>query len=173
MVMQHDCYEAARPKRATARAPYHFTECGLPGVWLSGIRYFECPSCSAQSAEIPAVSQLLALIARALVEKGSKLRGAEIRFLRKRLGKKAVEVSAALGITPETFSKYENDKLEVSDTVDGLVRTLYAFGSADRQLLKLFRQRLPEILANRARHRKPAAITASIRRNGWITESAA
>lgn len=96
--------------------PYHFTECGLPGVWLSGIRYFECPSCGAQSAEIPAVSQLLALIARALVEKESKLTGAEIRFLRKRLGKKAVEAGLQLWESrrrPSLNTRTTNSKYQI------------------------------------------------------------
>jgi len=62
-------------------------DCGLSDVYLVGIRYFVC-ECGETVAEIPAIRQLLSLIARDLVEKPKALAPEEIRFLRKRLGKK-------------------------------------------------------------------------------------
>src|SRR2546422_739289 len=79
---EHDCRQFAEARQATLRKPYHFVDCGLPNVYLAGIRYFVCRKCGKRAAEIPAVKQLLTNIAAAVVEQEGRLTGAEIRFLR-------------------------------------------------------------------------------------------
>src|ERR1035438_545344 len=96
MTQNHNCRNSRTEKFATAEEPYHFVDSGLPNVYLVGIRYFHC-ECGQDLADIPAMKQLLNLIARDLVEKTSALSGAEIRFLRKRLGQKAADFSRQLG----------------------------------------------------------------------------
>src|ERR1035441_4255646 len=73
---------------ATDQHPFHFTDSGLDNVYLVGIKYFTSPD-GRVVAEIPALKQLMRLIARDLVLSKSDLTGPEVRFLRKRLGKKA------------------------------------------------------------------------------------
>src|SRR5579872_5437797 len=87
---------------ATIKKPFHFVDSGLPNVYLVGIRYFVYED-GRTSAEIPAISQLMRLIARDLVEKPQALTGCEIRFLRKRLGKKQMDFAKELGLRPETL----------------------------------------------------------------------
>jgi DNA-binding transcriptional regulator YiaG len=58
-------------------------------------------------AEIPAIRQLLSLIARDLMEKPKALAPEEIRFLRKRLGQKQVDFANQIGVRPETLSRFE------------------------------------------------------------------
>src|SRR5690348_12335504 len=118
----HECSRKTRQEfRATMDEPYQFIACGLPNVFLVGIRYFRC-ECGEETADIPAIKGLLNLIARDLVEKDSALSGAEIRFLRKRLGKKATDFAKQIGLEPETLSRIENGHLPPSERTDKLVR---------------------------------------------------
>lgn len=47
-----------------------------------------------------------------LVEHGART-GDSLRWLRKTLGMKAIELAEVLGVTAETISRWENDRLEV------------------------------------------------------------
>lgn len=173
MVKQHDCRASARFVRATLANPYRFTESGLANVFLSGIRYFVCAECGKQSAEIPAVMELMAAIARALVEKDSLLSGREIRFLRKRLGKKAADFASAISVTPETYSKWETGKLIPSGMADSLIRLYYALESGDRVVLDRFAGKLEETLQKRDAEPREVAIAATIKNNEWKTRKRA
>lgn len=131
---QHRCEDHAEERRATFEHPYHFVESGLPNAYLAGIRYFVCRRCEKQAAEIPAVQALLSAIAGAVVEKEAPLSGAEIRFLRKRLGKKAAEFGQEIGVSPEEVSRWENDNASPSKSADKLIRIYYCVLSGDRKL---------------------------------------
>jgi len=54
------------------------------------------------------------------------LRGKGIRFLRKVVGKSGAEMADALGIAPETLSRYENDKQPIEEAKDRLLRLTVA-----------------------------------------------
>src|SRR6185503_8133350 len=103
---------------ATANKPYNFSESGLPDVQLIGIRYIECKECGRKAAEIPALKQLLQVIARDLVRRPISLSGEEIRFLRKRLGKKQAEFASEVGIEPETLSRIETGSQSAGERTD-------------------------------------------------------
>ncbi len=51
-----------------------------------------------------------------LVEHGART-GDALRWLRKTLGMKAIELAGVLGVTPETVSRWENDRLELDPVV--------------------------------------------------------
>lgn len=118
---------------ATADKPFHFTDCGLDNVYLIGIRYFR-DSEGRVSAEIPAVKQLMQRIAQDVVSSPSDLSGKELRFLRKRLGKRATEFCQYLGIEPETLSRMENERQPISVQVQKLARLSYCVFSEDHSL---------------------------------------
>jgi DNA-binding transcriptional regulator YiaG len=101
-------------KFATEEAPFHFIDSGLDNVYLVGIKYFIKEDGSI-TAEIPAIKQLMQVIARDLLYSETTLRGQEIRFLRKRLGKKATDFAHLLRIEAETLSRIENQKQDASD----------------------------------------------------------
>lgn len=88
----------------TQELSFLFMECGLPDVYLAGIRYRVCGACSKQSADIPALKDLMIKLARQLVEKDSPLTGQEIRFLRKRLGMRSSKFAKMIGVSPEQVS---------------------------------------------------------------------
>lgn len=130
------CVHRMVEKQATTKSPYHFLDSGLSNVFLVGIKYCTCSVCGAMSAEIPAPLQLMKVIAESIVMKRGILKGEEIRFLRKRMGKKAADFAALLGNSPEHLSKLETSKLPVSEPLDKLVRLTYGVFCDDHDLLK-------------------------------------
>jgi len=166
VVEAHDCEEFPVELQATLSKPYHYVGCGLNNVYLAGIRYWLCGRCRKQYAEIPAIKELHRLIARALVCQPALLRGEEMRFLRKRLGKKSAEFAAILGVVPETYSRFENEKQEPSPTYDHLVRLYYALHSDDVELSSVARSATDAVLGAKKKARRPR-IAATMKDNEW------
>src|SRR5260370_15260095 len=131
----HDCTKSFKQNTATSAKPYHFLDSGLPNVYLIGVKYWICAKCRAQSAEIPAPEQLMNLIAELIVMKPGLLTGHEIKFLRKRAGKKAADFAALINKTPEHFSKLETGTLPLQEPPDKLIRLTYGLLSQDKGLL--------------------------------------
>jgi DNA-binding transcriptional regulator YiaG len=127
---EHVCQRNWVERSATEEEPFHFVDSGLPNVYLIGVRYFTC-ECGNVVAEIPALKQLMRLIARDLIGEAGALTGDEIRFLRKRLGMRAVDFARTLGLEPETLSRMENNKQPVSEQSDKLIRFFYAVSVKD------------------------------------------
>jgi putative zinc finger/helix-turn-helix YgiT family protein len=134
MMSDHDCEASVAQRFATEQQPYNFTESGLSNVYLCGIRYFECEVCEQRSAEIPALKELMRVLARVIVRKECVLTGEEIRFLRKRLGKKAIEFAQIIGVRPEEVSRWENDVNPPEKSACKLIRIVYAKLSGDKEL---------------------------------------
>lgn len=153
----HNCLACRVEKFATEKEPFHFTDSGLSNVYLVGIKYFVC-ECGRVVAEIPAVKQLMQLIARDLVTSTTDLRGAEIKFLRKRLGKRASDFSQYLGVTPETLSRVENGKQAVSRQIQKLARLAYCLFSEDPALVECAKSILQSIFEEITRHNKKEKI---------------
>lgn len=131
----HDCKNHCEEHQATAEKPYRFLDSGLSNVYLVGIKYLACTKCHRQVAEIPALGQLLQVMAKSVVMKPALLNGEEIRFLRKRVGKRAVDFAELINKTPEHFSKLENDQLPLQEETDKLIRLTYGMLAGDHELL--------------------------------------
>ena len=97
---QHDCKQHLQEAVATAEHPYRYVDSGLSNVYLVGIKYWTCGRCKAQAAEVPAVEQLMDVIAECIVMKSGLLEGQEVRFLRKKVGKKSADFAALLDYGP-------------------------------------------------------------------------
>jgi hypothetical protein len=121
-------------RQATSEEPYHYTGSGLSNLYLSGITYYVC-ECGNLSAEIPAMKDLFAALARTLVSKTSPLTGPEARFLRKHLSKKAVEFAPMVSLTPEHLSSLENSPAPLDLGRDKLLRLIYRAMSEDKNLV--------------------------------------
>ena len=165
----HECSRDTRKEfLATLENPYHFTASGLDNVFLVDVRCFVCSECGQVSAEIPAVRQLLSLVARDLVEKPFALTGSEIRFLRKRLRQKQADFAKQIGLEPETLSRIENGHVRPSESTDKLTRLYYAFASKDTRLLGYFQREVGDVLMRWQRVLPPKKIVASVtNKNEW------
>ncbi len=142
----HDCTKNLKQNTATSTKPYHFLDSGLPNVYLIGVKYWVCAKCGAQSAEIPAPEQLMNVIAESIVMKRGLLTGHEIRFLRKRAGKKAADFAALINKTPEHFSKLETGTLPLQEPTDKLIRLTYGLLTRDQELLARISAKVEEWL---------------------------
>lgn len=160
----HDCSERRVEKLATEAEPFHFVDSGLPNVYLVGIKYFVC-DCGRVVAEIPAVKQLMRLIAHDLVISPFDLTGTEVRFLRKRLGKKASEYCTYLGVEPETLSRIENGKQPLSVQAQKLARLSYCIFSGDPNLVECARSILQAIVEEIATRQKKQRIVLEMDTN--------
>lgn len=138
--------EQRTEKIATRDNPYHFQESGLSNIYLVGVRCFVYES-GKVIPEIPAIKSLLQLIARDLIEKPTALTGEEIRFLRKRLGKKQIDVAHDMGVEPETLSRCENGKQKLGESNDKFMRLYYAFSATDDIHLNELRTEIRKMLS--------------------------
>ena len=171
----HECSATTRKESiATREKPYLFSESGLPNVYLVGVRCFEC-ECGEKYVEIPAIKQLMSLIARNVVLKPEALSGAEIRFLRKRLGQKAVDFSQKVKLEPETLSRVENDKQSISEKADIYIRVYYTLASKDPVLVDAMQEALDRVLTEKRKKppKKPPKTVAKIEHDEWSLEPAA
>jgi putative zinc finger/helix-turn-helix YgiT family protein len=105
---------------------YHYKECGLDNVYLENVEVCRCKECNESTACIPAVPQLNNLIGETLLQKEFTLNGKEIRYLRKNMGLKAVELKKVLGVDNATISRWETGKQRISSAHDRLLRMVYA-----------------------------------------------
>jgi putative transcriptional regulator len=158
-------------EKATLEKPYHFVGSGLPNVFLVGIKYQVCKTCGQQSADIPALKNLMVAIARAVVKKPFPLAGAEIRYLRKRLGKKASEFGRMVGVTEEQVSRWENDKNPPEESADKLIRLSYCVLSKDKALRKQLDEHLDAWLATLTQEEHSSLFQARLRNHEWTTET--
>ena len=103
--------------------PLHYTQCGLPDVWLlNGFCRRETPYGDAVSVEN--IDGLHRAIALYLVQKKAELTGCEVRFLRKRLGKTQGELATLLRLDSQTVARWEKDQTDIPGPADLCLRLL-------------------------------------------------
>jgi putative zinc finger/helix-turn-helix YgiT family protein len=166
-IANHECLENKRAHRATKEKPYRFLDSGLENVYLVGIKYWTCDECQTQWAEIPAPEQLMNVIAESIVMKAALLSGAEVKFLRKRVGKRAADFAELINYTPEHFSKLETESLELKPATDKLIRLIYGMLSGDKELLETLYQKNEEWLKS-IRGKKEQEIRIKQHDDTWI-----
>lgn len=175
MNQRHDCEASAVERIATFEKPYHFVNSGLPNVYLAGVRYRRCKSCGTQEADIPAPRQLMEAIARAVIQKDSRLTGHEVRFLRKRLQKKQTEFAALIRLTPERLSTIENSTIPAMEEVrEKLLRLIFPMLAEDKTLKDEIENRLVEWTASMDGRGHNERILATWQKRKWrvVTEAA-
>ena len=96
----------------------------LPTVKVSGVDGNRCLSCGDLRYRLQNMEELFRVVAGLLVHKPERLSGSEARFLRKWLGWSGQDTAEKLGFTPEHVSRWENDKVPISETADKLLRSL-------------------------------------------------
>ena len=161
------CNKSLRQYTATRNKPYRFVDSGLPNVYLIGVKYWVCQECGAQAAEIPAPEQLMNTIAEAIVMSRGVSCGAEIRFLRKRAGKKAADFAKLINKTPEHFSKLETGALPIQEDTDKLIRLTYGMLSGNKVLLLRLSAGIEEWFKS-IHGKRTQSVTIKRENNNWV-----
>ena len=116
--------EACGAQMKSGRENFRYTACGLDTVTLMNVEVHRCPECGEYEVEIPRIEDLHRLIAQEVATKEARLTPLEIRFLRKYLGFSGVDFAAVLDVTPETVSRWENDKKQMSPISERALRLM-------------------------------------------------
>lgn len=90
---------------------YHYTESGLPNVWLSGIEIRE--TAYGPATFIPAVEDLHQLIGMSIAEANRQMTGAEVRFLRTELDLSQRALAGLLAVQENTVRRWELGKGDI------------------------------------------------------------
>jgi DNA-binding transcriptional regulator YiaG len=110
-------------KARVVRGDYLWQDVDLP-VTLRNVEQIQCGECGNVDVVIPRLAQLMRALVRAVIHKPYRLRGEEIRFLRKYLGLTAVDFSNLLKVDKTTISKWENNDDPVGEQSDRLIRAV-------------------------------------------------
>jgi len=149
-----------------AKGEHRYDESGLKGILLCGIEVRRC-ECGETEVAIPAIANLHRLIARTLILKHDRLTAEEIRFLRKHVGLTGVGLSAHLGVTPETVSRWENSAVQMDLPAERLLR----FMVARKEPIDDYEKELPQVAIGK---RRPLRATANLdREHGWVLKKTA
>jgi YgiT-type zinc finger domain-containing protein len=103
---------------------YQFKECGLKNVVLVGIDRIVCTACGNVDPIIPQINELMGVLAVAIISQPYRLRGEDVRFLRKFIGKNGKEFCELLHVDRATLSKWENNEDPIGASNDRLVRAI-------------------------------------------------
>jgi putative transcriptional regulator len=139
--------------RTESETMYHYTESGLPNVWLvNGYTVTDTPY--GKGVSINDLQGLHRVIGRALVSK-PRLAGAEIRFLRKELGCSQKGLAEIIGASEQTVSLWERDRGQIQPAADRILRLFYAEHVAGNvQVRKFMEQRAEAERGRQPRSRK-------------------
>lgn len=105
---------------------YHYVESGLSKIYLKGVELHSCsnPNCGEEELVIPNIEKLHNLIAHELAGQKNKLLPEEIRFLRVHLGFSGTDFAKAIGVSPETVTRWEKGSVKMKDSTEKFLRLL-------------------------------------------------
>ncbi len=126
------CYACGAKLQVIKDKPYHYTECGLE-VLLYGVIQYACPECEETFTSIPNMQKLHRVIGAHICEqRKALLQPLEVKFLRKDLHLKAKDLAKALGVTPQTVSRWENGREQIGEAYDRLLRSIYMMYASEQ-----------------------------------------
>ena len=139
------CSNCGADARLT-RGKYRFNESGLKNVELIGIDLIKCPSCKNVDPIIPHMNELMQCLALAVAAQPYRLKGDEVRFLRKYLRMTGEQFANLLKVDKTTLSKWENDADAVGEQSDRLIRTMaLVLGEGLKERIEEIVKAFPEI----------------------------
>jgi len=117
------CDACGAPMKS-GRENFLYTACGLDTVTLMNVEVHRCAECGEYEVGIPRIEELHRLIAQEVAAKEARLTPPEVRFLRKYLGFSGVDFAAVLDVSPETVSRWENGKKQMSSVSERALRLM-------------------------------------------------
>jgi DNA-binding transcriptional regulator YiaG len=144
------------------RGEYDLSTMGIP-VLVVNMKKAVCTQCGNVDPIIARMDDLMRTAALAVVCTPSKLRGSDVRFLRKYVGKTAEEFARIISVDKTTLSKWENNHDPVGDQSDRLIRfAVIGLGDGLEEKLKALVENLPQIGTY-----KPANITIDLEKMSY------
>ncbi len=119
------CLQCSAQMRKT-RENFKYAASGLPGVTLMNVEVNRCPGCGEFEVSIPYIEQLHKLIASELIKKPAPFTAVEVVFLRKYLGWSGIDFAKRIGVAPETVSRWERGKDQMTAPADRALRLMVA-----------------------------------------------
>ena len=121
-----NCIICGAKMKKARKEPYHFTESGLPYIYLEGCERYDCTNekCGENEISIPNIPGLMCLIAEIVSRQRRKLLPSEIRFLRTYLGFSGVDFAKHISVSPETVSRWEKGTVSMKDSMEKFLRIL-------------------------------------------------
>lgn len=116
-----DCTNCGAAKARVVRGDFFWDDVDLP-VTLKNVEQAQCQKCGNRDLLIPRLVHLMRTLALAVIHKPYRLRGEEVRFLRKYLNMTGADFSALLKVDKTTLSKWENNDDPVGEQSDRLIR---------------------------------------------------
>lgn len=159
------CPECNQPM-TSAKENYSYSASGLPYVTLVGVEVRRCKACGDHEVVIPRIEQLHRTMALAVIAKKARLTAAEIRFLRKYLGWSGADFARHMGVTPESVSRWENEREQMNPVADRLVRLMVVTQTpvSDYSL---------DGLVDLDEKPSPVRLRVEVKKGGWLAEAAA
>jgi putative zinc finger/helix-turn-helix YgiT family protein len=117
-----DCGETVR----VTRQPHRYTVHAKWAITIADAEVRHCDKCGYFEVAIPRPDALHRTIAAAVIRKPTLLSGPEMAFLRSELGMTSKALAKTLGVVKESVSRWENDAMPMSPTIDHLLRTMVA-----------------------------------------------
>lgn len=99
---------------------YHYTECGLPNVWIQGIR--ELDDDGEETIRISNVHGLHKLIAEGILGSDGCLTGPELRYLRSEMSMTQAQLGSLLHRERLTVSRWERGESTMDGSAEALLR---------------------------------------------------
>ena len=135
------CDNCKKANLKTKRTLYHYTESGLPSVFLKNVKWSECPTCHAREATLHRIGQLHRCIAWHIVTKPSMLTGEEIIFLRKMLRKNQKQMAELLGLSQVVLNRWETGARQGHSAAnDSRIRLIYLTMQRDEYTQRINQQ---------------------------------
>lgn len=102
---------------------YHFTDGGLRNVWLKN-GYIEHDTKYGKGVSFQDADGLIKAICLALIDKPSKLTGAEFRYLRSAMMLSQKSLAQSLGYTEQAVAKWEKSG-KIPKAIEYFLRSMY------------------------------------------------
>ncbi len=120
------CFTCGSEMSIHKNSLFHYTNSGLSKVFLRGIKTIKCrnKSCAEEEVIIPNIEELHQLLAEKIARQSNTLLPEEMRFLRTHLGFSGVDFAKAIGVSPETVSRWEKGTVKMKEASEKLLRVL-------------------------------------------------
>ena len=101
---------------------YHYVECGLPQVWIEGLRMED--DAGEKTIRIPNIKSLHKLIAEGIVASYGTLTGPELRYLRTEMGLTQTQLGELVHRERLTVSRWERGENTLDGATEAYIRIL-------------------------------------------------